>query len=593
MFGNFEDYLFFDTEVFKYNSMIVFKNYEEETVRVFSSSLDGLGELYDKGLIKEEGYRNLESFIEGKTIVAYNNYGYDDYIIYAMSKNFLQDILKQWNDSIIKKQSTVNMKKIEVCKTLDAMQQIDVSRPSLKKIEGNMGLSIVESKVDFDIDRPLTPEENYETFVYCEYDTGQLVKIFKLRKGYFESKAAIVEMLPEEMREKAYKWNTTSIIGQLLKPKTPVRTGRLVPDELMKLVPVDVRNMWHELDSTQDYKFKQKKVIVQKHGNDIEFGWGGLHGAPQGVFEAKDVKLLDVASMYPNILIIFNGLGDKTEQYKGILDYRLQLKHEGKKKEQAPYKLILNSTYGLLNNQYNALNKPSLAYSICIFGQIALYSLVEMLAFMGCKVFNINTDGVAFIPDKENGYKQIVDKWEHYFQLKLEEDSFKYWRQVGVNDYIAVTDDDKIITKGGDVNNYLDFEDGGRNYYFNNANTRIIQKAIVDYIVHGKSISDTIWENRDRPELYQYVLSAGSTYQGTYDSNGKRLQNVNRVFATKDTDYEIYKKRLDGGLVKYPDAPTSMMVFNGDLKDFKDFEHRVDFDWYNKLAEKKLKRWRQ
>jgi len=45
-----------------------------------------------------------------------------------------------------------------------------VSMPSLKKIEGNLGKSIVESKVDFNIDRKLTPEENLETIKYCEYD---------------------------------------------------------------------------------------------------------------------------------------------------------------------------------------------------------------------------------------------------------------------------------------------------------------------------------------------------------------------------------------------------------------------------------------
>ncbi len=47
--------------------------------------------------------------------------------------------------------------------------------------------------------------------------------------------------------------------------------------------------------------------------------------------------------MYPNLLINLNGLVDKTKLYKEILDYRLKLKHEGKKKEQAPYKLILKN----------------------------------------------------------------------------------------------------------------------------------------------------------------------------------------------------------------------------------------------------------
>ena len=61
MMGDVKDFLFYDIEVFSHNSMVVFKNYEEETVRVFSSSLDGLGELYDKHLIKDQGYADRKS----------------------------------------------------------------------------------------------------------------------------------------------------------------------------------------------------------------------------------------------------------------------------------------------------------------------------------------------------------------------------------------------------------------------------------------------------------------------------------------------------------------------------------------------------
>lgn len=592
MMGDVKDFLFYDIEVFSHNSMVVFKNYEEETVRVFSSSLDGLGELYDKHLIKDQGYAGLEAFIEGKTLVGYNNYFYDDFILRKMCEGGTQEIIKTLNDSIIQNKSTRGIYKLENCKTLDAFQQIDISRPSLKKIEGNMGKSIVESSIDFDIDRPLTAAENLETFRYCEYDVGQTVQVFKLRRDYFESKDKIVEMLPEEKRDMAYKWNTTSIIGQLLEPKQKVKSGRLVSDELLELVPLDVQTMWRELDHTLDYQFKQKKVVVEECGCDIEFGWGGLHGAPIGVYEAKDVKLYDVQSMYPSILILFKGLGDKTKDYQDILDYRLELKAQGKKKEQAPYKLILNSTYGLLNNQYNSLNKPSLAFSICIYGQISLYVLCQRLHAVGCKVFNINTDGVAFVPDRDGAYVHIVEDWEKMFNLKLEEDSFKSWRQTNVNNYVAVTDKGQIKVKGGDVNNYHDFGSGGRNYFFNNANTRIVHKAVVDKIVEDKSIPETIWENRHRPELYQYILQAGSTYEGTFDTNGKKLQKVNRVFAGKRTGYELFKKRQDGGLVKFPDAPRDMFVFNDDLSNLTDFENRVDVQWYTDLAEKVYSRWK-
>ena len=338
----YENILAFDIEVFKYQSSVVFRNLDGDIVRIFTDNAAGLGEYVDKGYIQEIGYKNLGEYLKDKTLIAYNNYYYDNYILYAMIMDFGSDIIKQWNDSIIKDGSRINMKKVDF-KTFDVFQQIDVAKPSLKKIEGNLGHSIKETDVDFDIDRVLTAEENRLNIKYNAYDVLETIQVLKMRLDYFESKKKVIKMLPEHLQEKAVQWNTTSIIGQLLKPSKHVRSGRLVSDELMQKVNIDVQTMWKELDTTQDYKFKRKKVLTEEFDCLVEFGWGGLHGAPKRVFEARDVKLLDVNSMYPNILILFDGLGDMTDKYKDILDYRLKLKKEGKKKEQAPYKLILKN----------------------------------------------------------------------------------------------------------------------------------------------------------------------------------------------------------------------------------------------------------
>lgn len=583
------DLYFYDIEVFKYNSMVVFKNQAGETVKVFSSSLDGLGEYVDKGII-EYGYKKLEDFIRGKTLVGYNNYFYDDYILYAMSKNLDQYIIKEWNDSIIGTKSKINMQRIEVCKTLDTFQQISVSKPSLKKVEGNMGISIVESGVDFNIERPLTPEENLETLKYCEYDVGATIKIFDMRKDYFESKTAIVNMLDDSLQDKAMKWNTTSIVGQLLRPKRRAIGKMMVDDKFLDYVDEDVKDMWGELNHTIDYKFKTKKIVKDEFKNLIEFGWGGLHGAPKGFVKAYDVKLMDVASMYPNILINLNGLSDKTDEYKRILDYRLKLKHEGKKKEQAPYKLILNSTYGLLNNRYSQINNPALAYSICINGQIAVYELAKRLAMVGGKIININTDGVAYTINNDMDMK-IKDEWEKEFNLDLEVDRFKTWIQKDVNNYIAVDDKGNIKVKGGDVNKYHS------NNYFANNDIRITHIALVDYLVHQKPIRETILENLDKPHLFQYVLQVGSTYKGVVnkDEPDKLLDTkINRVFAVKEgfkDKVQLQKKRKDDGLARFPDAPSNMYLFNDDLGKLDDFKEIVDKQWYYDLILKNLKRW--
>lgn len=594
----YDDYLFFDIEVFKHNSLVVFKNIREKTVKVFSSSLDGLGSYVDKGVDIEKGFANLKNFVKDKTLVGYNNHYYDDRIMKMLmftgrlvdNHDLRQEMIKKANDSIINKEALGWLKNTNDLpyKSLDCFQQIDVSSPSLKKVEGNMGVSIVESSVPFDIDRELTPDENLETLKYCEYDVLNTVRIFKMRKDYYESKDAVINMLDNDYaKENAHKWNTTSIIASLLKPKKKAPAYRVLPsDETLSYVNEDVRKMWSELTKTTDYKFETEKIVISEFDNEIEFGWGGLHGVPKGFIEARNIRLADVESMYPNLLINLNGLNNKTKMYKGILEHRLMLKHQGKKAEQAPYKLILNSTYGLLNNQHSKINNPTLAYSICIRGQVAVYVLAKRLAEIGARIININTDGVAYTLNGNED--EIVKKeWEKEFNLNLETDYFDRWIQKGVNDYIAITEDGKIKTKGKHVNKYH-----GDNFFKNN-DIGITHKALVDYLVYDKPVQDTILENLDKPRMFQYILQAGSTYKGvvTRDEPDKLLgTKVNRVFAAKK-GIEILKKRADDGLVKFADAPSEMYLYNGELDDFKDLRKIVDMQWYYDLTMKNLQMW--
>ena len=240
-----------------------------------------------------------------------------------------------------------------------------------------------------------------------------------------------------------------------------------------------------------------------------------------------------------------------------------------------------------MNNQYSQLNNPHLAFSICINGQIAVYTLAKRLASVGARIININTDGVAYTISNDLDMRVKAD-WEKEFNLNLSVDYFKHWIQKDVNNYIAVTDKGKIKIKGGDVNKYYE------NKYFANNDVRITHVALVDYLVYGTPVYESVVKHLDEPLLYQYVLQAGSTYKGVVksDSPDQLLDTkINRVFATKNDGIEILKKRQDDGLVKFADAPDRMYLYNGDLNEFKEFKDIVDIQWYYDLIVKNLKRW--
>ena len=557
-----EDLLFYDIEVFSHDAMIVFKDIEKNVIRIFHNNFLGLDE-----------------FIEGKTLVGFNNYHYDDKILVYMVERKSVYLIKDLNDRIIGGENIKFINK-RTFRSLDTSQQADVSMPSLKKIEGNLGRMILESSVPFTIDRPLTPEEVDQVIFYCGYDVDTTIDIYKLRiKSYFEPKKSLVEMLGKDP-DKIMKWNTTTISANLLLDKPlPKWASVRIPPDMWLYVPQEVRDIWLDPDS-------KKSITIEDFGCEIKFAEGGLHGAHKKIKRAKKVKLLDVKSMYPSIIVLLDVLGHATEKYRKILERRLAVKKSDPILAEA-LKLILNSVYGQLNSKFSILLNPMALLSVCIYGQIALYELCKRLSPF-VEIVNINTDGVAFIPhdEKDLRWMEASKTFEKDFSLELEEKEFDLFVQKDVNNYIAVKGD-KFICKGGDVNR---FDDPA---VFKNANARILDIALVEKLVNNKDVSDTLLDHIDRPELFQYVLKAGSTYAGTADQDGRLLDTkVNRVFASKKEGLCLYKKRkIDDGLVRFADAPINQYLWNRDTGEIEDFEKIIDLNHYYDIIMKRLERW--
>lgn len=561
-----DELLFYDIESFKHDAMVVFKDINYNIVAEFHNNFEGIHDV-----------------IQDKILVGFNNYHYDDYVLSGMMLYYTPEQIKDLNDKIIVHKIKKPIKIDRSLKTLDAFQQSSVGFSSLKKIEGNLGKSIIESTVPFTIDRPLNPQEVKETLFYCGYDVDTTIDVFKLRKAsYFDPKSLLNDMID---KPGSYRWNTTTLSANVLmnRPLTKWATIR-VPEDMMSLVPDEVREMWEIFNLSFDGKVKKKSHTIREFDNEIVFGFGGLHGASTKYKDVENVKLLDVASMYPSIIINLDVLGPATELYKSMKEDRVKIKHKDKVKSDA-LKLVLNMVYGQLKSKYSILNNPKASATVCIYGQIALYELCKRLSVVG-EIININTDGVAFITEDER-YIDIWHEWEKDFNMVLEEDNFKRFIQRDVNNYIAVTDTDEIIVKGGDVSRYNEERP------FDNNSIRILDIAIVEHLLNGTDVIDTLYNNLDKPELFQYILQAGPTYVGTVDDKDNLLNKVNRVFATKLPDHTLlYKKRIDNGLVRFPDTPDNMYLYNGDLKSIKDFDKMIDLNFYYELIMRKLDKWK-
>ncbi len=569
--------LFYDIECYTYDSFVVFKDIEGTTVAIFKNDFSGLWEL-----------------IKDKTLIGFNNYFYDDKMITMMLRNPKQEALKRLNDDIISGKRTT-IKVDSKLTSLDVFQQISVSKPSLKKIEGNMGKMILESSIPFDVDHKLTDEEYREALDYCSYDVDMVIEIFKMRKhSYFDPKMALVNRMGNTS---AYKWNTTTLSANMLTDKKTTQWSSIrVPEDMMEIVPPDVKDLWLQINEISG-KPKKKSLTVKEFENDIQFGFGGLHSTNSKSKIYRDVILTDVGSLYPSIINNLNVLGESTELYDSIRKERLEVKRKGEDKVLSDaLKLILNSVYGLLKNQYSILYNPRASATVCIYGQIILYELAKRLSSIG-NIIQCNTDGVMFQTDSPD-HTRICEEWEKEFEFTLDNEYYDLLIQRDVNNYIAVEKGTgNIKVKGGDVGRYHNDKP------FDNNSTRIVDIAIVDYLVYGKDILETIVENLDKPKLFQYILKAGGTFDGTFEvqtcPDGDYLEiqehnKVNRVFATKKEGILLTKRKTKEGQYHYsrfPDTPDKMYLWNDDCCKLKDFRSIIDINWYYQLIKNKLKRW--
>jgi len=556
--------LFYDIEVFKEDVIIVFKNEDKSTYKIMHNDFEGLDEI-------------VTSF----TLVGYNNYYYDDKIITLIMDGYGYLKIKDFNDLIIHDGYKVKVSpKID---SLDCFQQISVSKPSLKKVENNLGQSIIESSIDFNIDRKLTPDELEDTIKYCSYDVDTTIDVYKMRIiDYFTPKKAIQNMLGGNIR-----WNTTTITGNYFQSNNKLFLP-IIDEDINKLLNHDLQLHFNNVsdNSYQRYilneKGKTKSFDFNYYDNNIVIGAGGTHSTNNKFLHKplNNIRCLDVASMYPNIMIKHNFLGSKTSKYKEILDKRLKLKSAGQTAEQLPYKLILNTVYGLLGNEYSAIYDINKQLSVCFIGQQYILYLAQLFDDRGIEIVQINTDGIFFI---ENGKSQEAKTiWEEDIGLVLDYDDYKFLIQKDVNNYIGEFDNGKLKLKGSFVNNYY------ANAYFNVNSCAIIDKMVVDKVVYGIPFHETVEKNKDNIILFQQVCSLTHKFVGTIDSEGVEHGNQNRVFATVDGLTELKKVKIVDGEKRYitfPDLPEHFKIYNDELDD--KFDIKIDYNHYIKLAQRK------
>lgn len=555
---------FYDFEVFAQDWLVVIINPVTKTETIIVNDRDKLQDYYDN-------HKN-------EIWIGYNSSRYDQYILRGILCGFNP---KKINDFIIVEGKvgwsfSQALRKIPLI-NYDVSTRLD---GGLKSLEGFMGNDIRETTVDFTLDRKLTTEEIQEIITYCRHDVEQTIEVFLKRKDDFDAHMGLIKAfkLPLHYISKTKAQLSAIILNS--QRQTYDDEFEISFPSTMKIEKYKEVVEWYKNPENRDYS-KSLKIDVARIPH--QFGWGGIHGAINQYYSEGYFLNMDVASLYPSLMIVY-GLGSRSmkdpKKYEEIYHTRLKYKAE-KNPLQAPLKIVLNGTYGAMKDKNNGLYDPRQANNVCVYGQLLLLDLIEKLE-LHCQIIQSNTDGILIKMNKYEDFDLIDDicyEWEKRTGLQLEFDEYRKVIQKDVNNYIVVDANGGYKSKGAYVKKLDDL----------NFDLPIVNKAVVEYLVHNTPIEKTVNDCNDL-KMFQKIVKVTSKYMcGMY---GDKMLNDKcfRVFAsTNPHDSGIYKRKsLDKNPEKFANTPERCFIVNEDVNNAH-IPKKLDKSWYIELANERLR----
>lgn len=276
----------YDYETFQYDWVLVTQDYATEEFRTFHND--------------NEAVLNFMQEEQESLFIGYNTKGFDQFVMKAVCCGCDTYDIKALSDYIV---AGGNGWECPITRDFrfsfhnaDIMDDMQVGL-SLKAIEGHLGMSIEESTVDFNIDRPLTSQELDEVVHYCMHDVSATTQLVKLRKNYLQTKLQIGRMVGLE-DAKSLSMTNAKLTAAFLKARRP-----LVPwtDERQYKYPENLKtdyipqkvfeffNRMHDPSVSDDELFKSKLKIPLGEA-EATIGFGGIHLGIPNYMWGGDVK---------------------------------------------------------------------------------------------------------------------------------------------------------------------------------------------------------------------------------------------------------------------------------------------------------------
>jgi hypothetical protein len=543
----------------------------------------------------------------------------DSYLSHATGESIAEFLYKKAQD-VINRQNKKEF--LEFSPRDLSVRQIDVfklnhwdnaaKRSSLKWIQFSMDWhNIMDMPIHHS--SKITEDQIPEIIKYCINDVKSTKQIMYLSKSQIDLRGT----LTKEYNINLFSASETKISKELfsffLSNQTGIRKWDL---KQMRTIRnrIDVKNIilpYIEFKTatfqTLLRKFKEAvvypdntkggfKYSIRYKGITSEFGLGGIHGARQKeIFNSTEDMVImtsDVVSFYPNLAIRNNWAPahlpkeEFCQLYEWFFDERRKINKKDVKNY--VYKIILNSTYGLSNDENSFLYDPQFTMSITINGQLSLSMLYEMIAeeIPGAIPLMQNTDGLETIIPREyvDKYYEICNRWEKITSLELEHGTYSKMIIADVNNYIAVTEDGKSKCKGR-----FEYENLALH---KNKSFLIIPKALHAYFVEGINPEEFLENNRDIFDYCGGVKIKGdwkfvehSIVNGVFSK--KDLQNTLRYYISNSGSKVVKTHLFDGREIQVESGEWMQKIFI-DYKELEWEQYDINLKFYLRRIRKEI-----
>lgn len=536
----------------------------------------------------------FEWVLKNFTVVGFNSRGYDIPIATLAIRGCTNEELKQATTCIIE----LNMRTREVLDTfnaaglkgLDHIDLIEVAplRASLKIYGGRLHTRRMRD-LPFHPDSLLSEPQRLITRWYCVNDLAQTRELYESLKPQLELRRTMSLEYQLDLRSKSDAQIAEAVLSKRLREvkgvwriQAPfIEPGTTYYYQVPYFLRYQTPLMQHALAIVANAKFivspygnvgmpqELKDLQLAIGGSVYRMGIGGLHSSEQSTSHQADESTLlvdrDVTSYYPAIILNLGlypeHLGpDFLHVYKSIVDLRLSAKRRGDKVTSDSLKITINGSFGKLGNMHSMLYSPHLLIQVTVTGQLALLMLIEALELQGIQVVSANTDGLVIKCPTHltEQMDAIVGWWEKATGFETEATSYKALYSRDVNNYIAVTADGALKSKGAYATPGLQ----------KNPVNEICVEAVKEFLLQGTPIGHTV---RACSDITKFVNVRN--VRGGAVKDGEYLGRAIRWYYAKDVEGEIVYA-ASGNKVPRSEGAKPLMRLSDE------FPTDIDYDWY-------------